>query len=184
MEGDHLDGDIFAEIYDFYPRPPGGGRLLKSVCISASCFISIHALRVEGDIYAKHSVSRRRHFYPRPPGGGRHEVFRHPTVFLHFYPRPPGGGRQFCAARARRQFYFYPRPPGGGRREVSCLHRKGAGFLSTPSGWRATPRPVNVSPSLRFLSTPSGWRATAGRYYVFEGRLCISIHALRVEGDA
>ena len=36
---------------DFYPRPPGGGRrtkYLKAKCVSP---ISIHALRVEGDLY-------------------------------------------------------------------------------------------------------------------------------------
>ena len=57
-------------------------------------------------------------------------------------------------------------------------------FLSTPSGWRATPdRAARTGTASEFLSTPSGWRATVG---IFE-RLCqgkISIHALRVEGDA
>ena len=34
----------------------------------------------------------------------------------------------------------------------------------------------------RFLSTPSGWRATKSFHFGFL-HLCISIHALRVEGD-
>ena len=33
---------------DFYPRPPGGGRLTAIKSLSF-CYISIHALRVEGD---------------------------------------------------------------------------------------------------------------------------------------
>ncbi len=57
-------------------------------------------------------------------------------------------------------------------------------FLSTPSGWRAT---LKRSPTTRkrrgFLSTPSGWRATGLRRYLGRGAP-ISIHALRVEGDA
>ena len=35
--------------YDFYPRPPGGGRLDEISVECARCDISIHALRVEGD---------------------------------------------------------------------------------------------------------------------------------------
>ena len=34
--------------------------------------ISIHALRVEGDPFASGASPWRVDFYPRPPGGGRH----------------------------------------------------------------------------------------------------------------
>ena len=34
----------------FYPRPPGGGRLCAKRALSAEKSISIHALRVEGDL--------------------------------------------------------------------------------------------------------------------------------------
>ena len=34
---------------NFYPRPPGGGRLCTSCLPVNVCAISIHALRVEGD---------------------------------------------------------------------------------------------------------------------------------------
>ena len=33
--------------------------------------ISIHALRVEGDVYSMTDFPPEAHFYPRPPGGGR-----------------------------------------------------------------------------------------------------------------
>ena len=78
---------------DFYPRPPGGGRPfgvkrnIVKVRISIHALrvegdlerrdfvvaggISIHALRVEGDGGAGRRWSSRCHFYPRPPGGGR-----------------------------------------------------------------------------------------------------------------
>ena len=34
-------------------------------------FISIHALREEGDCPSSHTATQRRYFYPRPPRGGR-----------------------------------------------------------------------------------------------------------------
>ena len=167
----------------FYPRPPGGGRralltLENGVVLFLSTpsgwratlyklrqigvdVISIHALRVEGDVERHHIFGGALHFYPRPPGGGRH-------------PREPMAPR-ICD--------FYPRPPGGGRRRAAPYIRRCAAFLSTPSGWRATvlspstireyrhfyPRPPGggrprfdhlAEHTNRFLSTPSGWRAT------------------------
>ena len=102
---------------DFYPRPPGGGRLrllnrqahLEAFLSTPSgwratcpCFrvghnqlsISIHALRVEGDRKKRRSFLFAFDFYPRPPGGGRLTDF----------------------------------PP----------EARNSTFLSTPSGWRAT----------------------------------------------
>ena len=35
---------------DFYPRPPGGGRLVPTEKGKLLISISIHALRVEGDL--------------------------------------------------------------------------------------------------------------------------------------
>ena len=101
--------------------------------------ISIHALRVEGDLRNVIAFRPKLHFYPRPPGGGRpptrmparkvRQISIHAlrvegdfrgigcrqTPTRHFYPRPPGGGRRRCARRRARGVYFYPRPPGGGR---------------------------------------------------------------------
>ena len=56
-------------------------------------------------------------------------------------------------------------------------------FLSTPSGWRATIKGIVSGIKDLFLSTPSGWRATIITN-VAGNRRAISIHALRVEGDA
>ena len=36
---------------DFYPRPPGGGRQRERSAKAMDIRISIHALRVEGDVY-------------------------------------------------------------------------------------------------------------------------------------
>ena len=117
VEGDFFN--FFKKIlifYDFYPRPPGGGRL-----ISGS------------------QSPPWRYFYPRPPGGGRRRaIFTH--EFADQFLSTPSGWRATDCPRFRRidprisihalrvegdldksvtllrTFAdFYPRPPGGGR---------------------------------------------------------------------
>ncbi len=72
-----VEGDLYSQSgcdprKYFYPRPPGGGRLLSAAKCSQGRRISIHALRVEGDRPRAFSISLGVcHFYPRPPGGGR-----------------------------------------------------------------------------------------------------------------
>ena len=42
--------------FDFYPRPPRGGRPCRTTTALVTCGISIHALREEGDaVQAKNS---------------------------------------------------------------------------------------------------------------------------------
>ena len=102
---------------------------------------------------------------------------------VYFYPRPPRGGRRTSqpdynfanciSIHALREegdaahqpgpcgtCDFYPRPPRGGRRGYGPRASAVQLFLSTPSARRATKR-----------SCPPGCRS------------CISIHALREEGD-
>ena len=146
----------------FYPRPPGGGRQQKLFFARALIFISIHALRVEGDPAFTKIGATHLNFYPRPPGGGRRTgrcrrrrqfgFLSTPSgwratgagtsfgkVHMNFYPRPPGGGRRVShKVTSRRCLNFYPRPPGGGRRIHTQRQAPASLFLSTPSGWRAT----------------------------------------------
>ena len=193
---------------DFYPRPPGGGRLTFAFVADLP-----------------------RNFYPRSPGGGRRQSAWSGRYNNSTFLSTPSGWRatRDLSLQYRSRTDFYPRPPGGGRRVLSngrsekgrisihalrvegdrCLikflkiHHV---FLSTPSGWRATFwRPSFLCAQNRFLSTPSGWRATSskkrsatsrGNFYPRPpggGRrglgccpvseIIISIHALRVEGD-
>ena len=168
----------------FYPRPPRGGRPNSSCSIRPEreflstpsarrathqiCkhrgirFISIHALREEGDASTPSGAQGTIDFYPRPPRGGRlcPTCFRF-YHFMDFYPRPPRGGRhclpplrRYCkkflsTPSARRATgrrlrganstgYFYPRPPRGGRRETFWGRLRRREFLSTPSARRAT----------------------------------------------
>ena len=55
----------------FYPRPPRGGRHVAQVEIPGTEYISIHALREEGDCSCCAPSARTSNFYPRPPRGGR-----------------------------------------------------------------------------------------------------------------
>ena len=148
--------------------------------------ISIHALRVKGDLNISdlqmsyitflstpsgwratrlYAVQRLavENFYPRPPGGGRRQQSAYPVLRSNFYPRPPGGGRPPFRSNVKPPYAgdFYPRPPGGGRPEKQVQQQFAQGFLSTPSGWRAT-----KSCYLHQTQNPH-----------------ISLHALRVEGD-
>ena len=80
---------------DFYPRPPGGGRHFEHVQEVKTLCISIHALRVEGDLRSRLPERLR-------PGISIHALrvegdfsrFSHEYIRSNFYPRPPGGGRQ------------------------------------------------------------------------------------------
>ena len=58
--------------------------------------ISIHALRVEGDAPFGNILTAAQDFYPRPPGGGRLKAGGTGLRSRNFYPRPPGGGRPFA----------------------------------------------------------------------------------------
>ena len=133
------DKRMFNVTANFYPRPPRGGRqfanlgeqpvkkflstpsarraTLRQAFAVQHYYISIHALREEGDRLADFCFCLCTDFYPRPPRGGR--PGRRRLVFSggqHFYPRPPRGGRP-TVTHTSADFYL---------------------FLSTPSARRAT----------------------------------------------
>ena len=191
--------------YNFYPRPPRGGRQNgKSSVSSISEFlstpsarrattkrfninltekISIHALREEGDSVPTAVVTARRNFYPRPPRGGRLPChrwrFRGSPISIHALREE--GDRRRCRETTD-QGYFYPRPPRGGRHNSPTARERPYQFLSTPSARRATAtfcgKPVESVISIHALRE-EGDAASAAPF----GGLMISIHALREEGD-
>ena len=123
----------------FLSTPSGWRATYGGAQIVAADRISIHALRVEGDV----------------GDGGSVEV-----KVTDFYPRPPGGGRLSQKRCTSLKLGFLSTPSGWRATTTSSTLGKQPLFLSTPSGWRATPRNVIRSYTVRFLSTPSGWRAT------------------------
>ena len=118
VEGDNLVADRNVAVENFYPRPPGGGRLIDRLVYDTVRRISIHALRVEGDSNSSIRCIGLREFLSTPSGwratlrggGWLPEIkflstpsgwraterrFLRSARYVDFYPRPPGGGRQF-----------------------------------------------------------------------------------------
>ena len=131
-----LDGMI-----QFLSTPSARRATAKRMKAKIRHWISIHALREEGDSHdptmkARFSQflstpSARRatcrcagkrtaigYFYPRPPRGGRHGSPMGWDRFGDFYPRPPRGGRRSGGYGSSAARDFYPRPPRGGRLSV------------------------------------------------------------------
>ena len=169
---------------NFYPRPPRGGRRYTTRAICRVGKISIHALREEGDKNSSAAKITPRLFLSTPSA-------RRATSYallgrcmrFYFYPRPPRGGRP---ARRRRRCQILCisihalREEGDTQAIVAA--RKIERFLSTPSARRATIWPIMLVAVASFLSTPSARRATCEAFFL-RRQLCISIHALREEGD-
>ena len=125
-------------------------------------FISIHALREEGDGSDLHQSTLVGLFQSTPSA-------RRATPFMFHSTSKP--------------LYFNPRPPRGGRQRANVVGGRTQEFQSTPSARRATRtsrlRPV---PARNFNPRPP----RGGRPCSSKPALCffhISIHALREEGD-
>ena len=94
MEGDRAVNARVSVCADFYPRPPGGGRLVAIGCRVLAISISIHALRVEGDKPTHGDGVLGKRFLSTPSGWrATGLIVPKRPVKLNFYPRPPGGGR-------------------------------------------------------------------------------------------
>ena len=183
VEGDSTGTCSPRSCRDFYPRPPGGGRLYNRFAITDILgflstpsgwrathtieqlrdknYISIHALRVEGD----RRVVIKAHGLPpflSTPSGWRatpQHIKRSLAGMISIHALRVEGDIGYCttlpsglisihALRVEGDklkncppvtgVYFYPRPPGGGRQAKKLPSGNWRVFLSTPSGWRAT----------------------------------------------
>ena len=160
------------------------GDLIRSA-IYSPLRISIHALRVEGDLSAANEADSKAisiHALRVEGDGLRFSVLQCEIKISIHALRVEGDRCPKAPAHPHAAFLSTP----SGWRATTQQSRKtncSSVFLSTPSGWRATR--LRLMTQLRedgFLSTPSGWRAT---YFeaVRRRKTVISIHALRVEGD-
>ena len=132
----------FRPANDFYPRPPRGGRPFWRQKTPGVPFISIHALREEGDLLIRWRTPTWAYFYPRPPRGGRPLPLHRREPVAGFLSTPSarrataasaapfGGlmisihalreeGDQSCTLNLPCHENFYPRPPRGGRPSIS-----------------------------------------------------------------
>ena len=145
--------------------------------------ISIHSLRMEGDISTTPHVRRPKHFNPLPPHGGRHDAFLKETFYNDFNPLPPHGGRRqgnflrndlesisihslrmegdsVRTVQRTAGEYFNPLPPHGGRHTTRPRNDLWWTFQSTPSAWRETCRRISACPVHRYFNPlpPHGGR--------------------------
>ena len=77
---------------DFNPRPPRGGRHLRTGVALGQNLISIHAPREGGDFIDEVSLIWDNHFNPRPPRGGRPVKPRTQKKGQRFQSTPPARG--------------------------------------------------------------------------------------------
>ena len=183
-EGDFLPRCRGVKRFYFYPRPPWGGRLLLIKRVKAAFeflstpsvgratrvratvkegfYISIHALRGEGDMRRLPTARLPRYFYPRPPWGGR------PS---HCIPLPGGSD-------------FYPRPPWGGRlpHSSSTAQNICISIHALRGEGDSCAFCLSTMPSMISIHALRG-EGDLGRNRVRGRRYSISIHALRGEGD-
>ena len=124
-------------------------------------FISIHALREEGDL-KKPLVCGILGVFLSTPSARRATITHRAKGCIWSFLSTPSARRATSCGHASQacKAYFYPRPPRGGRHCFDCIIIGCRLFLSTPSARRATPQL---------------WARRSPR--------CISIHALREEGD-
>ena len=118
MEGDHKCAIIYTEVRDFNPLPPHGGRpshlsspatpsLFQStpsawretseliVAKTLGYVISIHSLRMEGDILCCISSCCRKSFQSTPSAWRETFLLQQSVIIAeNFNPLPPHGGRQ------------------------------------------------------------------------------------------
>ena len=173
-------------MWNFNPLPPHGGRLIQVLRSWFPNFISIHSLRMEGDMRTQltpkrfsisiHSlrmegdisttphVRRPKHFNPLPPHGGRHDAFLKETFYNDFNPLPPHGGRRqgnFLRNDLESISIHSLRMEGD---SVRTVQRTAGEYFNPlpPHGGRHTTRPRNDL-WWTFQSTPSAWRETCRR---------------------
>ena len=123
-EGDKVWPGLLPLSFNFYPRPPRGGRLGSqarevvaeaflstpsarratrgSLYIRQTSAISIHALREEGDFTTVRASPPRSNFYPRPPRGGRQQKQRKNPCFYSIINHSAQNGKSCnCAEHER-----------------------------------------------------------------------------------
>ena len=154
VEGDPYDTKKLAEITNFNPLPPCGGRRFvagrpgvrryfnplppcggrRSPLVSMACrsTISIHSLRVEGDVAGDDLRDTVGNFNPLPPCGGRLPICLKPASLNDFNPLPPCGGRHYSTLAPMCQMDFNPLPPCGGRLHSTTSNPSGNYFNPLP----------------------------------------------------
>ena len=169
----------------FQSTPSVWRETVASVGLSTEKIISIHSLRVEGDSRRMESADRSTSISIhslRVEGDGSDSDML--ALLLYFNPLPPCGGRLKLNYGWVLHLDFNPLPPCGGRPTHHLPSTYRSRFQSTPSVWRETSPPSSPPPQNKNFNPlpPCGGRLQ--RAQPSAPRCAISIHSLRVEGDA
>ncbi len=189
----------------FYPRPPRGGRPFLFIARHYAPYISIHALREEGDKVTRWKGGRKVisiHALREEGDGLCGYLTADEMRFLSTpsarratwmpLPKLPWEDISIHALREEGDLLpfglnstmpdFYPRPPRGGRHTITLEANRSRYFYPRPPRggrpWFTENRYIHGV----FLSTPSARRATTNSAFPLL-TATISIHALREEGD-
>ena len=146
---------------DFNPRAPHGARHPPEEPSPRPSPISIHALRMERDIFAPTTALGWTDFNPRAPHGAR----PHAALVRAGIPRFQSTRSAWSATHAEGAGRvgnrdFNPRAPHGARRRVERGDPRHRRFQSTRSAWSATSETTDQTGAGRFQSTRSAWSAT------------------------
>ena len=150
------------ELRDFYPRPPRGGRLFDALTLFLPVVISIHALREEGDQPFDNLSASAIIFLSTPSARRATTPFCTGTTKRRIFLSTPSARRATASRRWHRRsnFDFYPRPPRGGRPDVETSAAVVVEFCPRPPRGGRLFFHVKVRFLSLFLSTPSARRAT------------------------
>ena len=206
MEGDGCGTSISGFRNKFQSTPSAWRETCCIRCSTCSCvaFQSTPSAWRETDLPCHRSLHPT-HFNPLPPHGGRQGSNCKVREERHFNPLPPHGGRLACSGGSSGRLVisihslrmegdnaychgscplgnFNPLPPHGGRRtkQSSSTNPKNFNPLPPHGGRRMT---LEKNCQRRYFNPlpPHGGRlACSGGS---SGRLVISIHSLRMEGD-
>ena len=149
--------------YEFlFLSTPSARRATHHHCyVPPRHWISIHALREEGDANSKYKVLGDMQISIHALREEGDTVFRAASMRgLDFYPRPPRGGRLAERSGIDFEVVFLSTPSARRATSAHFLVRCSHLFLSTPSARRATGRCARHVAAQVFLSTPSARRAT------------------------
>ena len=108
---------VWCRLWGLFLSTPSARRATYQTADSVNwSWISIHALREEGDQCNIDIGNERSYFYPRPPRGGRLFIVQGrklcQLISIHAL-REEGDKQTLCRTSSMRN--FYPRPPRGGR---------------------------------------------------------------------
>ena len=160
-----MEGDqglfAFGGANSIFQSTPSAWRETPLLCNSSIAFvISIHSLRMEGDVtdaVAKNQMLISIHSLRMEGDVGLNAFL---PVCSYFNPLPPHGGRRIHQGIDPQRYYFNPLPPHGGRRPQAPQWGATEKFQSTPSAWRETCQFNSILYIGVFQSTPSAWRET------------------------